>query len=259
MNIVKIEPIYKSSTVQAIEEIGTSETTGVEGVNKSFKFHMDNGKSYLYKPKSGEHVSSWRYVPPKTLYKREKAAYIVNKILGFNMVPHVSIKKYEGDIGSLQYWVEDCSPADATLKTYSAKDIWKAGLFDLIIGNCDRHSGNFLSKLNKPILIDNGFAFPNHAAEGDNKSVILSRFAYAIWDKEIPSKYISAMQKLLDSSSTDMLNKYLDPESMKLMDERISTMLERGRASFPKYKVIKKLDKVPKTIMKNINNLLEKV
>ncbi len=255
MNVVKIEPFFKS-TVQAVEEIGTSETTGVKGVNKSFKMHLDDGNDYLWKPKNGEHVSSWRYVPPKTLYKREKAAYLADRLLGFNMVPKVKIEKYKGDIGSLQYWVDDCSPADATLKTYSNEDIWKSGLFDLIIGQTDRHSGNWLTKLNRPILIDNGFAFPNYAAENDGKSVILSRFAFAIWDHVIPEKYISAMQKLLNS---DILNRYLDSNSIGLMHERIGTMLERRRASFPKYRVIKKLDKVPKTVIKSINKLLEKI
>ena len=260
MNIVKIEPIYKAlvQNVESVDKIGTSETTGVDGVNKSFKITLDDGKSYLWKSRNGEHISSWRYIPAKTLYNREKAAYIVDRKLGFNMVPLVKVVTYKGDIGSLQRWVEDTSPSDATLKSYSDDDIWKAGLFDLIIGNCDRHSGNWLHKLGRPILIDHGFAFPNYAAEGDNKSLILSRFAVAIWDKHIPDLYLAKIDRLTDDNVITLLKKYLDTDSLKLMYERIGIMLKTRKAAFPKYKVIKKLDKVPKNIIKSIETLLKK-
>ena len=251
-------------SVSEVEKIGTSETTGVAGVNKSVKLHLDNGKSFLWKPRMGEHTSSWRFVPPHQLYNREKAAYVVDRVLGFGMVPHVRIATYDGDIGSLQYWVEETSPADATLRTYSEEDIWKAGLFDLIIANTDRHSGNFLTKLNKPILIDNGFAFPSYAVKGSNRSLILSRFSYAIWDKPIPDILLAKIDRLTDDSVKQKLSKYLGPKTLELMYERIDTLLERKRAAFPKYKVIKKLDKPPKDevkahIVKSINSLVKGV
>ena len=252
-------------SVSEVEKIGTSETTGVEGVNKSVKLHLDNGKSFLWKPRMGEHLSSWRFVPAHQLYNREKAAYVIDRILGFGMVPHVRIATYEGDIGSLQYWVEDTSPADATLRTYSEKDIWKAGLFDLIIANNDRHSGNWLTKLNKPILIDNGFAFPSYAAKDNGRSLILSRFSYAIWDKPIPDLFLAKIDRLTDDEVKQKLSQYLGPKALGLMYERVDTLLARKRAAFPKYKIIKKLDKPPKKdevkahIVKSINNLVRGV
>jgi hypothetical protein len=247
-------------SVSAIEKIGTSETTGVEGVNLSVKLHLDNGKSYLFKPQYGEHVSSWRYIPPKQLYLREKAAYIIDCILGFNMVPQVRIARYHGKVGSLQYWVEDASPSDATLKTYSSEDIWKAGLFDIIIGQTDRHSGNFLTKLNKPILIDNGFAFPSYASSESKRSLILSRFAYAIFDKPITRELCRVIDRLNADYVKKRLSRYLGKKSLGLMYERLNEMIDRGKASCHKYKVIRKLEHVPKdeikaNIIKNIYRL----
>jgi hypothetical protein len=252
--------VLKALKITSTNEIGTSESTGEKGVNESKQLIDNKGRKYLWKNRSGEHTSSWRFVPPHQLYLREKAAYIVDRLLGFNMVPKVRIAKYEGDVGSLQNWIEDTSPADATLRTYSEDDIWKAGLFDIIIGNTDRHSGNFLTKLNKPILIDNGFAFPSYATQESKRSLILSRFAYAIFDKPIPEKFYYAIEKLNDESVKKRLSKYLGPKTLGLMYERINEMLKRKRASCHKYKIIKKLDHVPKdeikaNIVKNIARL----
>jgi hypothetical protein len=246
-------------SVSYVEKIGTSETTGVEGVNVSRKLHLEDGSNFLWKPRSGEHISSWRYIPRKQLYRREKAAYLVDRILGFHMVPVVRIAKFDGDIGSLQEWIEDTSPADATLETYDSRDIWKAGLFDLIIGQTDRHSGNFLTKFNKPILIDNGFAFPSYAAKGDNRSLILSRFSYAIWDCPIPERYLHAIARLKQEKVKALLSKYLGPKTIALMYERIDDLLSRKKASIHKYKVIKKLDHVPKNHAPAVANISKSI
>ena len=262
---ISMVDLLKDINISNENEIGTSETTGVAGVNKSKQLIDDKGNKYLWKNKSGEHTSSWRFVPPHQLYYREKAAYVVNRILGFDMVPRVRIARYKNDIGSLQNWIEDTSPADATLRTYSEKDIWKAGLFDLIIANNDRHSGNWLTKLNKPILIDNGFAFPSYAAKDNGRSLILSRFSYAIWDKPIPDLFLAKIDRLTDDEVKQKLSQYLGPKALGLMYERVDTLLARKRAAFPKYKIIKKLDKPPKKdevkahIVKSINNLVRGV
>jgi hypothetical protein len=236
-----LDIILKQITVSSVNEIGTSESTGEKGVNHSLQLVDDKNKKYLWKDKNGEHVSSWRYVPPHTLYQREAAAYKVNKQLGFNMIPYTRVAKYEGQIGSLQDWIEPVDPADITLKSYSEDDIWKSGLIDLIIGNSDRHSGNWFSVGKHPLLIDHGYSFPSKAVANDNKSLILSRFAYAVWGQKIPEEYLQAMKNLQDPSFRRSLQKYLDKDALQLFNERLATMLADGKAEFPKYRVIKKL------------------
>jgi hypothetical protein len=155
--INKIIPIdiLKSRQVVSTEEIGVekTETTGVkEGVNRSFKIELSDGKSYLFKPKSGEHVSKWRYVPPKTLYQRERAAWLVAKQLGMeDMVPQVTINKFGSDIGSMQSWVDDVYHVSgdymAFIEGLDEEQIMRAGIFDMVIGNVDRHGNNFMVSL----------------------------------------------------------------------------------------------------------------
>jgi len=242
-SVISLIDLFKS--VSDVEEIGTSSTTGTRGVNRAYKITLDDDKSFIWKPQFGEHVSSWRFVPPKTLYKREVAAYLVNNQLGFGIVPKTKIVKFKNKIGSLQEWVENTTQSDTTLKSYSDEDIWKMGLFDLIIGQNDRHSGNWIDKDDKPTAIDNGFSFPDFAEKDNDRSLILSRFSYSIWDKPIPRTYLERLRRLKSSDFQNDLSKYIDNKSISLMNERVDYMINTGKASFSKYKVIEKLLKAP--------------
>ena len=217
-----------------------SDSSGVPGVNKSEKLTLSDGKQYLWKPASGEHVTKWRYIPAHTLYKRERAAYLTSQQLEWNLVPQVRIMKVRDEIGSLQNWVSGTSAADKTLAVYSQSSILKAGLFDIIIGNSDRHSGNWLTTADTPILIDHGDSFPNYAASGDNKSIIISRFAYQIWEKAIPETLLNGIRKLQDHDFQEHLRVLIGNEAIILFNERVNCLLSEKIARCPKYQVIKK-------------------
>jgi len=254
MIVVSIQPldlIKANVTISSVEEVGTTESTGKKGVNKSYKLTDSEGKSWVFKPKEEEHVSKWRYVPPHTQYKREKAAYLVDSQLGFGMVPETKIVEY-GDmgIGSVQKWIEKGKnvQGDPDKFVYGLDEdaSWKSGLFDAIIGNIDRHSGNWLIEDSKVWLIDNGFSFPSRASEDDNKSVILSRFVQKIWERDIPDNYMNKLQRLKDKEFQSQLKKLLDKEAFDLFLERLRHLLRTGVCQFPKYKIRKKITEAPK-------------
>ena len=153
--IVKFIPILdivkSRKKVITTEEIGSTESTGIPGVNTSFKMELSDNKHYLWKPKSGEKTSSWRHVPPKTLYQRERAAYLIDNQLGFGLVPEVVIAQYGSDVGSLQSWVDPAYHISGDYMEFidglDYDQRIKAGLLDIIIGNTDRHGKNFLVSL----------------------------------------------------------------------------------------------------------------
>ncbi len=153
--IIKFSPILdivKSRDVINTDEIGTSETTGaIPGVNRSFKMELSDGKSFIFKPKVGEHVSKWRHIPAKTQYAREKAAYLIDQQLDFNLVPETTIARHGNDIGSLQKWIENSYHVSGDymkfIENLDGEQKLKAGIFDLIVGNTDRHGRNFLVSL----------------------------------------------------------------------------------------------------------------
>ena len=148
IELIPLADIIKEYITE-MSEVGESGTSGVPGVNKSFQVKDSKGQKYVFKPSDGEHTSKWRYVPPHSQYKRERAAYVIDKELGFSIVPETKITTINGKIGSLQKWVDDTQKSDVSLASYETYVVWKVGLFDIIIGNIDRHClvGNTKVKL----------------------------------------------------------------------------------------------------------------
>jgi hypothetical protein len=236
-----IDIIKSELVVTNAEGIGKTETSGKETKNKIFKLTMKNGGHAIFKPSLGEHVSSWRYIPAHQAYIREYVAYLVDRELGFYLVPETKIAMYLGKKGSLQDWVDGLEKSDKTLKKYSEENIWKMGLLDLVLASVDRHSRNWQDKGSVPVAIDNGYSLPYKAGAKDRRSVILSRFAFNIWGKRIPWNLRMKLNKLNYYSFKGELMKYLDKPSLELMYERINTMVKTGIAAFPKYRVLRKL------------------
>ena len=60
----------------------------------------DEQNRYIYKPESGERPL-WDF-PDGTLHKRERAAYVMSEILGWNLVPQTELREGPYGVGSLQ-------------------------------------------------------------------------------------------------------------------------------------------------------------
>ena len=223
----------------------TSGTYPSGGVNVSFRLTNKEGKKFLFKPSSGDHTSKWRHVPPHMQYKRERAAYLVSMALGWDLVPDTKIISHKEKIGSLQSWVDGTTKSDKTLGAYSNKYIWEAGLFDIIIGNIDRHSGNWLTLGDRPILIDHGYSFPDSAGETDNRSIILSRFAFRIWDHKIPKSLLEDIDNLTDRELQEHILGLVGSEAFKLFNDRLVELLGTGIAKVNGYRVEERVKGVP--------------
>jgi hypothetical protein len=99
-------------------------------------------------------------------YKSEIAAYILDKMLGLGMVPPTVERKYKGDVGSAQLWVEHCRLLKA-VDTSQAPDlaawnrqVYRQRIWDNLIGNIDRNQGNLLIDDSwNLVLIDHSRAF----------------------------------------------------------------------------------------------------
>jgi hypothetical protein len=99
-------------------------------------------------------------------YKSEIAAYLLDKMLGLGMVPPTVERKYKGEEGSAQLWVEHCRLLK-TVDTARAPDpagwnrqVYRQRVWDNLIGNIDRNQGNLLidDEWNL-VLIDHSRAF----------------------------------------------------------------------------------------------------
>jgi hypothetical protein len=85
-------------------------------------------------------------------YKSEIAAYKLDRMLDLNMVPPTVERRYEGDLASVQLWVENTIMLSEMQKK-GLKDpnplrwnqnLHRAQVFDILVGNIDPNAGNWL-------------------------------------------------------------------------------------------------------------------
>jgi hypothetical protein len=99
-------------------------------------------------------------------YKSEIAAYELDRLLGLDMVPPTVERRVEGNLVSVQLWVEGCrvvSEVDQKAPHDPAawnRQIYRQRVFDDLIANIDDNAGNILvDPLWNMILIDHSRCF----------------------------------------------------------------------------------------------------
>lgn len=153
----------------------------------------------VLKPHDGEDLEEEkRRFSIESLYSREVASYLIDKALGFGLVPPTVVREFNWEnkqkIGSLQLFIPEEEAVDMWSAIQSGRnivDIRKAlrnpkpspieracqltAVFDYIIANPDRHSENILIKNDDSgfYLIDNGFSFVDAFAPLDLKGELL--------------------------------------------------------------------------------------
>jgi hypothetical protein len=125
----------------------------------------DVTKKGLWKDVSGRpggYIDSWKY---------EVAGYEMDKILGLGMVPVTVERRFNGNRGSLQIWVDDTKSlkkiTEENIKKpsyrvfYYNRALYLQRAFDNLIANEDRHLDNYLIVLPdwRMILIDHSRSF----------------------------------------------------------------------------------------------------
>jgi len=102
-------------------------------------------------------------------YKSEIAAYLLDRVLGLDMVPVTVERRVGSDLASVQLWVEGCrllKGADQKAcpkPTEWARQVCRQRVFDNLIANIDRNAGNILidGEWNM-VLIDHSRAFASN-------------------------------------------------------------------------------------------------
>lgn len=148
----------------------------------------------------------------------EVAAYQLARLLGLDMIPPTVIRKYGGREGTLQLWVERARTAKQRRESgdVAPEPIrWMRqraimGVFDALVGNSDRNTGNSLVDERWRLwMIDHTRAFQRPRDNND-----LSRLNH------VPARLMERIRTLPESAIVDVLSPYLETPQIGAVLER---------------------------------------
>ena len=155
------------------------------GVNQTFKLTLaesQGGKPVqgVWKPLKGERFTARGSLDNMNsrLYHREAMTGALGEEMELQVVrvPKTYIREVEGEVGSIMHWVDDAVEESVWLgRTLLPHERYEAGVFNILIGNTDRHTKNWMRVRNTGdmVLIDHGFTFPTGVASSDSAAVKL--------------------------------------------------------------------------------------
>ena len=179
----------------------------------------------IYKPRDGE-SPLWDF-PSGTLYKREYASYLLDDILGWNLIPTTVIRDGPYGIGSVQHYVEhDPKQNYYTLGDEIGNQLRTIACFDLVANSTDRKANHMLVGTDGKLWsIDHGLTF--HAD---------TKICTVIWDycgERISKKMLNAVENLSRKLSNPKgklkeLVGLLLPEEVVAFQKRVEWVLSEG-------------------------------
>src|SRR5712691_10814787 len=113
----------------------------------------------VYKPRDGE-TPLWDF-PEGTLCRREVAAYVLSRSLGWPSIPPTVLREGPHGPGSVQQFIRfDPTEHFFTLRETRLDDFRAVAAFDVVVNNADRKGGHCLLGEDGTIwLIDHGVCF----------------------------------------------------------------------------------------------------
>jgi len=147
------EEDFRSGKVRSVQALAGMD----KGVSETYRVTLEDGTQGYFKPSYDQH---WGHE-----MEHELAAYQLDQLLGFDLVPLTIGREIEihGEkvFGSFQLHREGKSAAALGSKQRDGK----LRFLDYLLGNCDRHRGNYLLHNGDTVAIDNGAAFNNEICE----------------------------------------------------------------------------------------------
>jgi hypothetical protein len=177
----------------------------------------------IYKPRRGE--APLHDFPDGTLYRRERATYLVSEALGWRIVPPTVIRDGPHGVGTAQLYIEHRPRASYfTMKGVRDNDLRRMALFDAVINNADRKGGHCLEAMDGHIWgIDHGLTFHHQR-----------KLRTVIWDyagEPIDEALLAEVERLLGDLEDGArglaeLRDLLHERELRALCERIERLLE---------------------------------
>jgi uncharacterized repeat protein (TIGR03843 family) len=181
----------------------------------------------VYKPERGEQ-RLWDF-PAGTLCRREVAAYLLSRVLGWPAIPPVLLREGPEGLGSVQFFVHtDWEEHFFTLREdpANATALRQIAVFDYVANNADRKGGHVIKGQDERLwAIDHGLTFH-----------VDYKLRTVIWDyagEPIPTTWVEDLRRVHDaldegSPVVEALLELIEPEELTALRRRISVVLRRG-------------------------------
>ena len=215
--------------LQDADVVGQEQLGGKEAVTKPWVLELEiDGEKFrgIWKNPLGRmkgFLESWKW---------EIAAYRLDKLLGLNMVPVTVEKRFQGDLGSCQLWIEDTftlknqKDEGREKKSYEVHP-WNLSLFkqrawDNLIYNTDRHLNQYLITYKdfRMLLIDHSRSFATSKASV-RKLIYDEKYAEGPFlMKELPRSLYENIKTLTAEKIKGVVGDYLT-------DNEIEAVLKR--------------------------------
>ncbi|MFZ4847946.1 MAG: SCO1664 family protein [Caldilinea sp.] len=193
--------------------------------------HEELALPAVYKPRRGE-TPLWDFARG-TLCRRERAAYVVSRALGWRLVPPTVLRSGTRGLGSVQFFVDHDSDSHYFSAAEDARftdSFRQLALFDFVINNADRKSGHCLVGNDGRVwAIDHGICF--HA---DYK---LRTVLWEFSDTPIEATYQVDLAELdaelREGELAEQLAGLLAQEEVNALQQRVVQLLQTGRYPAP--------------------------
>ena len=176
----------------------------------------------VYKPRRGE-APLWDY-REGTLYRRERAAYLLSEALGWGIVPPTVVRDGPHGVGMVQLHIDHLPRANYfTIKDDRQDELRRMALFDVIANNGDRKGGHCLVDHEGRLWgIDHGLTFH---AQGKLRTVIWDYIGEPMPDPLLED--VARLQAKLESSDaiTAELDALLDKGERRALRARVEAVL----------------------------------
>ena len=231
--------------LKTAEVVGSEQLTGPEAVTSPWVLTLKKGDVThrgLWKNAQGRMGGFWEG------WSYEIAAYLLDKHLGLGLVPPTVERRFRGDRGSCQYWVDDCMtlrdreqsqikmPRDKVLNWNRATYLQR--LWDNLIANEDRHMNQILVTSDwRMVLIDHSRSFRTsgrftkgliYTANSPQGPKLMSELPRAVVDRVKALDFAAIRSAVGDTLSDDEINAVLIRRGLilKEIDRMVKAMGE---------------------------------
>lgn len=194
------------------------------GSNDTFAVALADGQHHglaIYKPRRGE-MPLWDF-PDGTLYRREYAAFLLSRLLGWDFIPSTVVRDGPHGIGTVQRYVEPVASYRSLGGEHDAA-LWRIAVFDLVANNADRKAAHcFKARDGRVWGIDHGLTFHT-----------VPKLRTVLWEfcrRPIPQPLLDDLARL--RSRAGVLRATLDPwlerDEIEACLRRLERLVEQQR------------------------------